>query len=584
MKKLFCLIALFALAVLSPFAAEAQEPAIITIYAAPEAQIITEADGSKTLADTLLLLYEDGSFRQYVLHGGKTECYSLGTYSLTGEDPVILTRVVRELHQTDHSLAHTNFSFDVVLPGEASTCLYQRERDGSGITGVFCKADGQKLTKADGSEQYLPTLWLYFDDGSFRQYALLEGRETVLFSTGDYKVNGAFAEEDPTLLLHRTQKYADGKGLAAYDSTHAYSIRELGYLRICPAGEAEPLPLVPAFEETPAAAYGGGDSLDEGVYTGIRVTGYTRYCATPTDYFLSTGDKVAVLSPSSLPGQEQTAATVQGLRDWGFEPVEGEHVIGELRTQEECAEDFRRALEDPEIKAIFCVRGGYGATEIMDMLPEELIEKAAKPIIGFSDITAYHGAWTSAGLPSVHACMSAAFDTLPGPCVQAELNMMLGEIPAYECDASENCRPGTAEGILIGGNLCTFVATLDTAYDCSKLDEPYILFFEEVGENMQHIHRYLTVLKHRGILDRAAGIVFGEWTNLPADGRGNYGETRGGLFRSVADMICRQILGDTDIPIAFGFPGGHGDYNYPLLMGAKARLEVGEESYTLSWK
>ena len=583
MKKLFCLVALLVLALLPSFAAGAQEPAISAIYAAPEAQIITEPDGSKTLADTLLLLYEDGSFRQYVLHGGETECYSLGTYSLTGSDPVILTRVVRQLHQADHSLAHTNFSFDVILSGEASSCLYQRERDGLGITGVFCRADGQKLTRADGSEDLLPTLWLYFDDGSFRQYALLEGRETVLFSTGDYRVNCAFDEEDCTLLLHRRQKYADGTGLAAYDSVHAYTVNALGYLRICPAGEAEPLPLVPAFDEMPAGSV-GGDSVNEGVYTGIRVTGYTKYSAMPTDYFLSPGDKVAVLSPSSLPGQEQTVATIQGLLDWGFEPVAGEHVYRQVRTQEECAADFRRALEDPEIKAIFCVRGGYGATEIMDMLPEELIKTGAKPIIGYSDITACHGAWTCAGLPSLHACMSGAFSALPGPCAQAELNMMSGEIPAYECDASENCRPGTAEGILIGGNLSTFVATLDTDYDCTKLDEPYILFFEEVGENMQHIHRYLTILKHRGVLDRAAGIVFGEWTNLPADGLGNYGEGRGGLFQSVEDMICRQILEDTDIPVAFGFPGGHGENNYPLLMGAKARLAVGEESYTLSWE
>ena len=584
-KKRICLTALYihALLTLFPARARAEGAAITAIYAAPKAQIITEADGSKSLAETLLFLCDDGSYRQYVNHGGKSECYSLGTYSLTGSDPVILTLVVRELHQPDHSMAHTNFSFDLNLSEQAEHCLYQAENGGAGISGAFMRADGQKLAKADGSETYLPTLWLYFEDGSFRQYALLDGDETVLFSTGDYTLSGNFEETESSLLIHRTQKYADGAGLSAYDSTHAYSIEELGYLCVWPGEEAAPLPLLPAFHETPANTDYSGDSFDEGVYTGIRITGYTK-STTPTDYFLSSGDKVAVLSPSALPGQEQAAATVKGLRDWGFEPVEGKYVYSELRTLEECVEDFRWALEDPEIKAIFCIRGGYGATEVMDALPMELIEKGDKPIIGFSDITAYHGAWTCAGIPSLHACMSGAFASLPGPCAEAEINMMSGEIPAYECDANESCRPGTAEGVLIGGNLSTFVASLDTAYDCTKLDEPYILFLEEVGENMQHIHRYLTVLKHRGILDRAAGIVFGEWTNLPADGRGNYGETRGGLFRSVADMICRQILGDTDIPIAFGFPGGHGDYNYPLLMGAKARLEVGEKSYTLSWE
>ena len=172
-------------------------------------------------------------------------------------------------------------------------------------------------------------------------------------------------------------------------------------------------------------------------------------------------------------------------------------------------EDLRWALEDPDIKAIFCVRGGYGATEVLDVLEDDLIASACKPIIGYSDITAYHGAWTRAGLPSIHACMSTAFGEFPEACAEAEQRIMTGEIPSYECEADPCCRAGTAEGTLIGGNLATFTASVDTAYDSTKLTQPYILFLEEVGENMQHIHRYLTILKHKGILDRAAGIIFG---------------------------------------------------------------------------
>ena len=327
----------------------------------------------------------------------------------------------------------------------------------------------------------------------------------------------------------------------------------------------------------------GGKYIDEGVDTEIRITGYTKYSGSSADFFLSAGDKVAVISPSALSSEEQTQATVEGLRSWGFEPVLGRHVCPAVRTLAECMEDFRWALKEAEIKAIFCVRGGYGATEVMDAFKDDLIATARKPIIGYSDITAYHGAWTRAGLPSIHACMSAAFGDFPEECTQAEQHMMTGEIPAYECKADAYCRAGTAEGILVGGNLSTLTATLDTAYDSTRLDQPYILFLEEVGENMQHIHRYLTMLKHRGILDKAAGIVFGEWTELPADGLGNYGEARGGLFKSVADMITRQFLDGVDVPVAFGFPAGHGETNYPLLMGATAKLEVSGESYTLSW-
>jgi muramoyltetrapeptide carboxypeptidase len=261
----------------------------------------------------------------------------------------------------------------------------------------------------------------------------------------------------------------------------------------------------------------------------------------------------------------------------------GRHVYGQQRTVETCLQDLQWALTDPEIRAIFCVRGGYGSTEVMDVLPAELIAAANKPIIGYSDITVYHAAWNAAGLPSIHAGMSAAFGDLPEDCAEAELHMMNGALPVYQCHANAYCREGTAEGILIGGNLSTFTATLDTAYDSTVPAQPYILFFEETGENMQHIHRYLTILKHKGILDNAAGIVFGEWTGLPADGLGNYGATRGGPFASTADMISRQFVDGMDIPVAFGFPAGHGKINYPLLMGAAAKIEVSEDSYTLSW-
>lgn len=329
---------------------------------------------------------------------------------------------------------------------------------------------------------------------------------------------------------------------------------------------------------------GTGEYFDEGVDTRIEITDFAQYSGEPKLKYLSEGDKIAVLSPSALPDRERIETTLAGLRAWGFEPVEGRYVGGEMRTLEECVEDLKWALADPEIKAIFCVRGGYGATEVLDALPQELIASANKPIIGFSDISAFHAAWICAGLPSVHAGMSNAFgEDFHRECADAELRMLKGELPTYQCEANAFCREGRAEGILIGGNLSTLTAVLDTAYDSTALEQPFILFLEEIGENMQHIHRGLTILKHRGVLDRAAGIVFGEWLMLPADGTGNYGAARGGPFESVADMITRQFLCELDVPVAFGFPAGHGDINYPLLMGVPAILDISADSYTLSW-
>ena len=422
-----------------------------------------------------------------------------------------------------------------------------------GITAVYAAADTEMLTEGNGDEEPAATILYCFDDDTYKQYIIRDGR---------------------------CELYRQGRG----DPAGGPGLGQDALIQIYVTAESMTMPTaIAAEEEAKPVPDNGAETFDEGPDTGIKIDGYTKYGGSASPVFLSDGDKVAVISPSALPGREQAEKTAEGLRSWGFEPVLGKYAYGRVRTLEECLEDFRQALADPEIKAIFCIRGGYGATEVLDALENDLIADAGKPIIGYSDITAFHGAWTLAGVPSIHASMSAAFDDCPEACAEAEQNMMKGEIPVYRCEARPGCRQGTAEGILIGGNLSTLTACLDTAYDCTGLDQPYILFLEEVGENMQHIHRYLTILKHKGILDKAAGFVFGEWTQLPADGLGNYGDARGGPFESVADMISRQFLDGVDVPVIFGFPSGHGETNYPLLMGATAKMEVSEQSCTLSW-
>ncbi len=326
----------------------------------------------------------------------------------------------------------------------------------------------------------------------------------------------------------------------------------------------------------------GEELISEGVNTRCEVT-YRPYTGEFSSVFLSEGDRIAVISPSALPSREQTDAVIDGLKKWGYEPVEGKYVCTETRTIDDILEDLEWALNDSDIKAIFCVRGGYGASEVADRLSGDLIRTSEKLIIGYSDITIYHSAWTMNGLPSIHACMSGTFNDFPEGCFEAEERILKGEIPSYTCESNSYCKQGEAKGKLIGGNLSTFTTVLGTAYDCTKTGEPYILFLEEVGEDIQHIHRFLTILKHAGVLDNAAGIVFGEWTELPADLGDYYGINRGGKFESISEMIFRQFLSDLDIPVAFGFPAGHGDINYPLLMGENAELKVGDESFTLTY-
>ncbi|MCR4822454.1 MAG: LD-carboxypeptidase, partial [Treponema sp.] len=281
--------------------------------------------------------------------------------------------------------------------------------------------------------------------------------------------------------------------------------------------------------------------IDEGVDTKCQVT-FSPYNGGHGDMFLSQGDKVAVIAPSSRPGKEQIEATINGLKDWGFIPVEGRHIHDQVYTIKEIQDDLKWALEDKDTKAIFSIRGGYGASEVMDEMPLELIKESKKLIIGYSDITVYHSAWSCLDLPSIHSCMSATFDGLNKESVDAIKAILQGSIPEYKCESNKYCKKGSARGILIGGNLSTFCSVLGTDYDITKTDEPYIIFLEDVGEDLQHIHRYLTILKHSGFFDRAAGIIFGEWTDMPSDFGDYLGISRGGAYESIADMISRQFL------------------------------------------
>ncbi len=325
------------------------------------------------------------------------------------------------------------------------------------------------------------------------------------------------------------------------------------------------------------------ETINEGVDTVCEVTAYHSH-TDKNSYFLKQGDKIAVISPSSYPSEEQRDAVMTGLKELGYNPVEGKYAVGEVRTIQDVTEDLKWALEDPEIKAIYCIRGGAASSEVLDCMGLDPITANGKLIIGFIDISTFLSAWTTCGYLSMHSSMSQTFMNLSEESAEVQKKMMQGEIPAYRCQGSSYDKQGTAEGILIGGNLSVLTTVLSTNYDPTVMDEPFILFLEETEEDMERIHRYLTVLKHMGILDKASGLLFGEWTDVPAECETYSGSSRGGEFKSVADMIDRQFLSDLDVPVAFGFPAGHSSVNYPLLIGNPAKLTVAEDSYTLEWE
>jgi len=298
-------------------------------------------------------------------------------------------------------------------------------------------------------------------------------------------------------------------------------------------------------------------------------------CVKP-DY-LAVGDKVALISPSYYTPMENVEKTADLLRSWGLEPVIGPNVglVVDGRyagTVSERVSDIRWALNDPSIKAIICNRGGYGTIQLIDQLNLSELKAHPKWLVGFSDISTLHGLLNRAGVMSIHGTMSS-FLAKGGTDASSTMmrDLLMGIVPRYELPAHSQNIEGKASGILVGGNLCTFVPNLGSQADAT-LGNNLILFVEEVEESMHNIDRQMRILQMNGVLDRCRGVVLGEFTDCGSEF----------TYENVEAMIS-QMLAPYRIPVLCGFPGGHGDVNLPLVMGAPVTIDVRSDGATLQF-
>lgn len=301
--------------------------------------------------------------------------------------------------------------------------------------------------------------------------------------------------------------------------------------------------------------------------------------------FLKPGDKIAVLSPASTPKPEVVEKGVKVLRDWGYQPVVGKHVLdnvhGYAGTIDDRLDDFVEALKDPEVKAIFCTRGGYGSAMLLERIDQRLLADNPKWVVGYSDITSLHSAEVRSGNMSIHGNMLGALSDNGGKtAIDGYLRGLLaGDLPAYEVPAHPYNHPGTATGIVLGGNLSVMQTNVSGSAQWDFLDRDYIagrdiiLFFEDVSENLNRVGSLLTQLRLKGVLNQVKGILVGRFTEYePANG--------------YADMnaMIHDRIGDLDIPVCYDFPASHDEkWNYPLVEGCPATLTVTSGGVTLKF-
>lgn len=294
--------------------------------------------------------------------------------------------------------------------------------------------------------------------------------------------------------------------------------------------------------------------------------------------FLRAGDNIHIVSPSGAiqPGFIDGATKL--LSSWGLKVTEGKYARTEYGrfsgTKDERVADLQQALDDPNVKAILCSRGGYGLAQIIDKIDFSSFAKSPKWLIGFSDITILHNAITALGIASMHGIMTKYLTELPEESDQITSfkNLLFGTPSNFSIKPEAENRLGQAEGKLIGGNLSVMMGMRSTPFDLDFNNN--ILFIEDVGEKPYQIDRMMQSLRLSGVLKQISGLVVGQFSDYDEDPL---------MMQSVAEIILAAVS-EYDYPVCFNFPAGHVDYNLSFVLGEQAELFVETDKVHLNYK
>jgi muramoyltetrapeptide carboxypeptidase len=225
------------------------------------------------------------------------------------------------------------------------------------------------------------------------------------------------------------------------------------------------------------------------------------------------------------------------------------------------------ALTDPSVHAIVAARGGYGATRLLGALDPALVKRAARWLVGFSDVTALHALWWRAGVCSVHGPMVCSLVDASDAVHAAWFDVLEGRGP-HALEGLTRVVPGVARGPLVGGNLAVLCALVGTPHMPSLRGA--VLLLEDVTERPYRLDRMLTQLRDSGALDGLAGVVLGQFTQCDA---GPDGVT--------ARDVLVERLAPLGQPMLEGAAVGHVPDNTPVLLGAEVTLDA--DRGRLSW-
>lgn len=293
--------------------------------------------------------------------------------------------------------------------------------------------------------------------------------------------------------------------------------------------------------------------------------------------FLEKGDKVVIVSPSGKIDNQFLKGARKRMESWGLKVVVGKHADGSCGkyagTIRQRLKDLQDAMDDPNVKAILCSRGGYGAVHLIDKLDFTAFCEHPKWLLGFSDITALHNLVQKNGYASLHSLMARHLTVEPedDPCSLYLKDILSGNLPSYTCEKHKLNKLGSAQGILRGGNMAVAYGLRGTPYDIPA--EGTVLFIEDVSERPHAIERMMYNLKLGGVLEKLSGLIVGQFTEYEEDC--SLGKE---VYAALADLVKEY-----DYPVCFNFPVGHVTHNLPLINGATVELTVGKKNVELKF-
>ncbi|MDR2854519.1 MAG: LD-carboxypeptidase [Prevotellaceae bacterium] len=293
--------------------------------------------------------------------------------------------------------------------------------------------------------------------------------------------------------------------------------------------------------------------------------------------FLKNNSQIRIVSPAGAIDAQWIDGATKVLSAWGLHVTEGQFARGSYGrfagTPQERIADLQTALDDNNVNAILCSRGGYGLAQIIDSIDFSAFSKNPKWLIGFSDITILHNAISRLGIASIHGIMAKHLteQTFSADPVMYLKNILFGNLPKYNIDTQALNRTGKAQAEIIGGNLSVLCGMRGTAFDLDFANK--ILFIEDIGEKPYQVDRMIQNLRISGVLASLSGLIVGQFSEYEEDES---------MHQTMYEIIATAVS-NYDYPVCFNFPAGHVAYNLPLILGKTVSFEVNETKTVLEY-